>query len=290
MQSINSAIRWAQSRFEDVSDSARLDAELLLAHSLQKPRSHLYSWPEKTLQEPDWQTFQQLVELRLKPTPVAYLLVEREFYSLKFKISPVALIPRPETELLVDTTLEHCTDIDRPRILEMGTGSGAISIALLRHKPDIELITTDICSDCLELAQANAKLNNVALNCIESNWYDQLQDQPTFDFIISNPPYIAADDPYLRQGDLPAEPMLALTPGKTGLEAIQHIVSGAAIFLKPGGYIILEHGYDQAPAVADLLHIAGFTDIRNLLDYNGLSRLSLGRLSLKGAHVPDKHN
>ncbi len=278
MQSINSAIQWAQSRFEAVSDSARLDAELLLAHSLQKPRSHLYSWPEKTLLESVWQTFQQLVELRLKPTPVAYLLVEREFYSLKFKISPVALIPRPETELLVDTTIEYCASIDHPRILELGTGSGAIAIALLKHNPGIELIATDICSDCLTLAQANAKINGVTLNCIESSWYDQLQGQAAFDFIVSNPPYIATDDPYLKQGDLPAEPMLALTPGKTGLEAIQHIVSGASMFLKPGGYLILEHGYDQARAVADLLHIAGFTEVQNLLDYNGLSRLSMGRL------------
>ncbi|MCP3687240.1 MAG: peptide chain release factor N(5)-glutamine methyltransferase [Gammaproteobacteria bacterium] len=290
MISINGAIQWAQARFETVSDSARLDAELLLAHSLQKPRSHLYGWPEKTLLEPVWQTFQQLVELRLKPTPVAYLLVEREFYSLQLKISPVALIPRPETELLVDTTLEFCAGIDQPRILELGTGSGAVSIALLKHKADIELVATDICGDCLELAQANAELHNVTLNCIESNWYDQLGGQPAFDFIISNPPYIAADDPYLEHGDLPAEPMLALTPGKTGLEAIQHIICGAIIFLKPGGYLIFEHGYDQGQAVAGLLHDTGFTEIGNLLDYNGLSRLSMGRLPLKVTDVPDKHS
>ncbi len=279
MQPIASAIQWAQSRFEAVSDSPRLDAELLLAHSLQKPRSHLYSWPEKVLPEVVWQTFQQLVELRLKPTPVAYLMVKREFYSLEFKISPTALIPRPETELLVDTTLQLCTDIEQPRVLEMGTGSGAISIALLKHNPGIELITTDICADCLALAQANAKLHNVTLNSIESSWYDNLRGQPAFDLIVSNPPYIAADDPYLRQGDLPAEPLLALTPGKTGLEAIQQIITGAAAFLKPGGYLVFEHGYDQAQPVAELLRIAGFSGIRNLLDYNGLSRLSLGKIT-----------
>ncbi len=279
MQPIASAIQWAQSRFEAVSDSPRLDAELLLAHSLQKPRSHLYSWPEKILPEVIWQTFQQLVELRLKPTPVAYLMVKREFYSLEFKISPTALIPRPETELLVDTTLQLCTDIEQPRVLEMGTGSGAISIALLKHNPGIELITTDICADCLALAQANAKLHNVTLNSIESSWYDNLRGQPAFDLIVSNPPYIAADDPYLRQGDLPAEPLLALTPGKTGLEAIQQIITGAAAFLKPGGYLVFEHGYDQAQPVAELLRIAGFSGIRNLLDYNGLSRLSLGKIT-----------
>ncbi|MCP4186536.1 MAG: peptide chain release factor N(5)-glutamine methyltransferase [Gammaproteobacteria bacterium] len=279
MQPIASAIQWAQSRFEAVSDSPRLDAELLLAHSLQKPRSHLYSWPEKILPEVVWQTFQQLVELRLKPTPVAYLMVKREFYSLEFKISPTALIPRPETELLVDTTLQLCTDIEQPRVLEMGTGSGAISIALLKHNPGIELITTDICADCLALAQANAKLHNVTLNSIESSWYDNLRGQPAFDLIVSNPPYIAADDPYLRQGDLPAEPLLALTPGKTGLEAIQQIITGAAAFLKPGGYLVFEHGYDQAQPVAELLRIAGFSGIRNLLDYNGLSRLSLGKIT-----------
>jgi len=276
-KTIATAIRWAKPQCEKLSETPRLDAELLLAHSLHKPRSYLYSWPERILTNEEWDQFQALIELRLKPTPVAYLLVEREFFSLTLKISPVALVPRPETELLVETALKFCTDIDKPRILEMGTGTGAISIALLHERPDIELITTDVCPDCLKLAQANAKLNDVSLNCIESNWYNNLKDQSAFDLIVSNPPYIAADDPYLLQGDLPAEPMLALSPGKTGLEAIQQIVAGADNFLRPGGYLLFEHGYDQVKAVESLLDDAGFIDVQNFRDFSGHPRVSFGQ-------------
>jgi len=275
--SIAVAIQQAQQKFQGVSETAKLDAELLLAHSLGKPRSYLYSWPDKTLSAAESEQFQTLVELRLKPTPVAYLLIEREFYSLTLKISPVALIPRPETELLVETALEYCADIQHPKILEMGTGTGAISIALLHERPDIELTTTDISPECLELAQANANLNGVSLNCIESDWFQNLDKNTRFDLIVSNPPYIAADDPYLQQGDLPAEPLLALTPGKSGLEAIQQIVSGATERLCPGGYLMLEHGFDQAESVAGLLRQAGFTDIQNLRDYSDHPRVSLGQ-------------
>lgn len=272
------AIRLAQQQFESISDSARLDAELLLAHCLQKPRSYLYSWPEIQLSEKVWSEFQALVELRLKPTPLAYLLARREFYSLEFKISPAALIPRPETELLVESTLKLCADLERPRILEMGTGTGAISIVLLKERPDIDLVTTDISIECLELAEVNAKQHGLSLNCIRSDWYAELSALAKFDLIVCNPPYIAADDPYLSQGDLPAEPLLALSPGKTGLEAIQQIVEGATELLNPGGYLIFEHGYDQVRPVAGFLRAAGFEHIQNLLDENSLPRVSFGQL------------
>lgn len=272
------AIRLAQLQFEPISESAKLDAELLLAKCLQKPRSYLYSWPEKTLPERAWSEFQKLVEERLKPTPVAYLLGEREFYSLRFQTSPLALIPRPETELLVETTLQLCAHQGRPRILEMGTGTGAISIVLLRQNPDIELVTTDISAACLALAKKNAELHGVTLNCIESNWYDNLHRQAPFDLIVSNPPYIAAGDPYLLQGDLPAEPLLALTPGQTGLEAIAKIVAGANAFLKPGGYLVFEHGCYQAQEIAELLKTGGFNGIQNIRDESGQPRISLGQL------------
>lgn len=276
--SIASAIDRARQRFETLNDSARLDAELLLAHCLQKPRSYLYSWPERELSDEVRDEFEALVELRLKPTPVAYLLARREFYSLEFVLSPDALIPRPETELLVDTALQLIRDKKSPEILELGTGSGAISIVLLKQNPDLGLVATDISEPCLQLAEANAKHHRVTLNCIRSDWYQGLPHKLRFDLIVSNPPYIAADDPYLKQGDLPAEPLLALTPGETGLEAIEKIVCGSVDFLKPGGWLVFEHGYDQATAVADLLKAAGFTGIRNLLDANDLPRVSLGQL------------
>lgn len=273
---ISAAIRHARALFETVSDSARLDAELLLAHCLQKPRSYLYSWPEKELSDDCWQQFEVLIEQRLKPTPVAYLLGRREFYSLDFLTTPAALVPRPETELLVDTALQLCRDIVQPRILELGTGTGAISIALLRQRSDIDLTATDISAECLQLAGKNAAMHKVRLNCIESDWYQRLAAGKAFDLIISNPPYIAATDPYLRRGDLPAEPLLALTPGDSGLEAIEKIVAGAPDHLTKGGYLLFEHGHDQATAVTQRMQQAGFRGIRNLIDFNQLPRASCG--------------
>ncbi len=277
-EQIAAAIGFAQQQFAALSDSAKLDAELLLAYCLQKPRSYLYSWPEKKIPAKAWSEFQKLVEERLKPTPVAYLLGEREFYSLSFQTSPQVLIPRPETELLVETALKLCAHKVRPRVLEMGTGTGAVSIVLLRESPDIDLVTTDISAECLSLAKKNAAMHGVSLNCIESNWYEHLHNQAPFDLIVSNPPYIAADDSCLLRGDLPAEPLLALTPGQTGLEAITRIIGGAIGFLKPGGYLLFEHGYNQAQEIAGLLKAGGFFDIRNIRDDNSLPRVSLGQI------------
>lgn len=278
---IGEVIRHARTLFEPVSDSPRLDAELLLAHCLDKPRSYLFSWPEQTLSESVWRQFEKLIQQRLKPTPVAYLLGEREFYSLSFRTTPVALIPRPETEMLVDTVLQLCADIDRPRILEMGTGTGAISITLLKQRKDIALVTTDINVDCLALALENATRHEVDLNCFESDWYENLAGLPAFDLIVSNPPYIAANDPYLARGDLPAEPVQALTPGQTGLEAIEKIIGGSPEFLKEGGSLVFEHGHDQALQIENLLQQSGFESIHSLTDYNNLPRVSYATLPCK---------
>lgn len=278
---IGAVIRHAQTLFEAISDSARLDAELLLAKCLSKPRSYLYSWPDEQLSDSVWQAYEKLIEQRLKPTPVAYLLGEREFYSLNFHTTPAALIPRPETELLVDTALQLCEKIEHPRMLEMGTGTGAISITLLKQRTNIDLVTTDISADCLKLARENAELHHVRLKCIESDWYQNLKGKPAFDLIVSNPPYIAANDPYLAHGDLPAEPALALTPGQTGLEAIETIIRGAPDFLRSGGFLVFEHGHDQAPQIEGLLQQSGFEAIHNLTDYSALPRVSYATLPCK---------
>ena len=275
---IRTILEDATRRLETLSESARLDAELLLAECLHKPRSFLYSWPERTLTGPEWLAFENLVQKRLRPTPVAYLLGYREFYSLIFHTDEAALIPRPETELLVDLALQILTTIRQPRVLELGTGTGAISIALLKHRPDIDLITTDISDDCLQLALKNAEENSVKLNCIQSNWYQNLHGQDGFDLIVSNPPYIAADDPYLDHGDLPAEPALALTPGPSGLEAIEQIFAGAPEYLRPGGFLLIEHGYDQAEAVARLFEMSGYSNIICKPDINRLPRASYGQI------------
>ncbi len=280
-EQIDSAIRWATRRIETCSESARLDAELLLSHCLDKPRSYLYSWPEQELSDSCWQCFQGLVRQRLQPTPIAYLLGKREFFSMEYVTTPAALVPRPETELLVELALRQLPP-DRPlRVCDLGTGSGIIAITLKKQRPLTTVCATDVDPGCLALARDNAQRHQVDINFIESNWYENLPPDSMFDLIVSNPPYIAADHPFLSQGDLPAEPAIALTPGSSGLEALEIIIAIAPDHLSAGGTLILEHGYDQEAAVADLLQSHGFTEIRCESDYNDLPRTTIANLTLK---------
>jgi release factor glutamine methyltransferase len=277
-EQIDSAIRWGSELIATCSESARLDAELLLAHCLDKPRSFLYSRPEQKLSESCWQQYQGLVKERLKPTPIAYLLGCREFYSMEFATTAAALVPRPETELLVELALQ-LIPLEQPwRICDLGTGSGIIAITLKTERPLTSIYATDIDPACLELARENAQQHEAAIEFIESDWCRQLPAGLEFDLIVSNPPYIAADHPFLTQGDLPAEPHIALTPGTTGLEALQQIVGQARDYLVAGGYLMLEHGYDQQAMVADLLANHGFSEIRCENDYNQLPRTSIAKL------------
>ena len=277
-EQINSAIRWASERFAACSESAGLDAELLLAHCLEKPRSFLYSRPEHKLSESCWQQYQGLIQERLKPTPIAYLLGSREFYSMEFATTPAALVPRPETELLVELALRQIPPQLPWRICDLGTGSGIIAITLKTERPQAGIYATDVDPACLNLARENAWQHKAAIEFIESDWYRQLSADLEFDLIVSNPPYIAADHPFLNQGDLPAEPAIALTPGVTGLEALQQIISQAHRHLVIGGYLMLEHGYDQQAAVAGLLASHGFSEIHCEYDYNQLPRTSIAKL------------
>ncbi len=274
---INTALHWGCERIEDCSDSARLDAELLLAHCLHKPRSYLYSWPEKALSDSCWQQFQDLVWRRIKPTPVAYLLGSREFYSMAFTINPSVLVPRAETELLVDLALRYCPTDSKLNILELGTGSGVVAITLKQQRPLASILATDIDPDCISLAQDNALQHNLDIEFIESNWFSHVPAARAFDLIVSNPPYIAAHHPFLALGDLPAEPAIALSPGETGLEALQIIVSQAGKYLVAGGMLMLEHGYDQQAAMRELLENQAYNNINCTFDSNDLPRVSFGR-------------
>jgi len=277
-EQIDTAIRWATQRIEACSESARLDAELLLAHCLEKPRSYLYSWPEQTLSDPCWQRFQDLVQQRVQPTPIAYLLGTREFYSMEYATTPAALVPRAETELLVEMALQQIP-VDAPmHICDLGTGSGIIAITLKKQRPLTSVCATDVDAAALELARENARAHQVEIDFIESDWYQMLPPGARFDLIVSNPPYVAADHPFLAQGDLPAEPAIALTPGNSGLEALEVIIGSAPDYLNPGGLLIVEHGYDQQAPVAKLLQQHGFTDIRCEFDLNNLPRTSIAQL------------
>ena len=277
-EKIDSAIEWATGCCAGVSDTPKLDAEILLAYCLGKPRSYLFSWPEQQLDPEDWHRFQALVDKRLLPTPVAYLLGEREFYSLTLKTSPATLIPRPETESLVETAIDLCPGDFATSLLELGTGNGAIAIALKVHRPKMNIVATDISADCLDVARQNAIDHSVTIDWIQSDWFNQIESDRKFEMIVSNPPYIPAMHPCLEKGDLRAEPVNALSPGETGLEALQRIIAQAPTYLKPGGYLLLEHGFDQQDAVASLMQAQNFFDISCKLDLNRLPRVSLARI------------
>jgi len=276
-EQIEAAIRWGAGQIADCSETARLDAELLLAHCLEKPRSYLYSWPEKTLDETCWQRFRQLVELRRRPTPVAYLLGRREFFSLDYAINPAALVPRPETELLVELALELIPAKESWRVCDLGTGSGIIAVTVASRRPACRVSACDLDARCVALARENALRHGVEIEVFESDWYRGLAPGARFELILSNPPYIAAGHPFLAAGDLPAEPELALTPGPSGLEALQTIIAGAPEFLEPGGWLMVEHGYDQQAAVGELMSAAGFIDTHCAYDFNDLPRASVGK-------------
>ena len=271
------AIRRAAAKFGDISESPRLDAEVLLAHCLEQPRSYLYTWPERALTEDQGRAFSELVSARLKPTPVAYLVGQREFYSRTFRCRAGALVPRAETELLIEQALALVGPEDPSCICDLGTGTGIIAITLKKERPRATLHATDVDPDCLSLARENAANHKAEIDWFESDWYQALPTGLLYDLIVANPPYIAAEHPFLERGDLPAEPRLALSPGDSGLEALRIIISGADEFLKPGGHLVLEHGYDQEAGVAALLEAHEFGNIRCHYDHNNLPRVTIAK-------------
>ncbi|HHL19529.1 MAG TPA: peptide chain release factor N(5)-glutamine methyltransferase [Thiothrix sp.] len=265
----------ATQQLEKTSTSAVLDAELLLAFCMQKDRSYLLAWTEVTPLAEQQTHFQQLVEKRLQGIPIAYLLGTKAFWTLELIVSPAVLIPRPETEHLVEVALEKIRHIPKPKILDLGTGSGAIALALATERPDANIIAADASATALTIAQANKnkyQLDNVQL--LLSDWFDAIPIMH-FDLIVSNPPYIESNDPHL-QGDIHYEPQQALTSGVDGLDAIRTIVTQAKAYLKPDSFLILEHGYNQGNKVRTLLTKASFNHVKSVKDYAHIERLSLG--------------
>ncbi len=277
-ESIRELVDWAAAALQAVSDSARLDAEILLAHALQRDRSYLFTWPDTIPSPAQLEQFKTLVQRRQQPQPVAYLVGTREFYSLPLHVTSATLVPRPETELLVDEVLSKVGAWAKPRVLDLGTGSGAIALAVKQHAPASVITATDVSAEALAVARRNAEDLGLEIGWMQSDWFSAIAAKRRFDVIVSNPPYIAEQDPYLEQGDLPAEPRLALASGVEGLDAIKKIVAQAAHFLEPGGWLMLEHGFDQRQAVASLLARQGFTAIECRFDFNELARVSIGRL------------
>jgi release factor glutamine methyltransferase len=258
------------------SESARLDAEILLSHVLRRERSWLYTWPEYELKETEQREFNALLARRAQGEPVAYLTGEREFWSLPLKVNASTLIPRPETELLVEVALQLCPQAQL-RALDLGTGTGAIALALGREKPGWRIIAAEKSPQAAVLAEQNRrqlKIENVQI--LQSDWFAQIPAQQ-FDLIVSNPPYIDAADPHLAEGDVRFEPRSALVAESAGLADIEIIAAGCKEYLRPAGWLIVEHGWQQAAQVREIFAAAGLHNIESREDYSGWERLTLGR-------------
>lgn len=262
---------------------ARLEAQVLAAHALGVNRAWLVAHGRDRLTRAQSEAIAALIGRRLAGEPVAYILGQREFYGLKFSVTPDVLIPRPETEILVEAALARL-DAERPQqVLELGTGSGAIALTLAHHRPRAKITAVDCCPAALAVARRNAlALGLERVRLIQADWYPE--GRLTFDMIVANPPYVAEGDPHLAQGDLRFEPRHALVAGPDGLDAIRTIVARAPCYLRPKGWLLLEHGYDQADACRALLAAAGFVARFTLEDLGGRPRVTGGRLaaSLEG--------
>lgn len=276
-QTISDALHTATVMLERASSTPRLDAELLLEYVTGLPRASFRAYPERELPAAAGWSFQQLVRRRMQGEPVAYIRAQQEFWSLLFEVTPAVLIPRPETELLVERALGHLPADRAQRAVDLGTGSGAIAIAIASERPLCEVIAIDRSAAALEVAVRNAaRLNVPNVKFSHGDWFAPLQGERV-DLIVSNPPYIAANDPDLDAQVLRHEPYAALIAGRTGLEAIEHIAAGAPRHLAPGGWLLIEHGWKQAHAVCDLLVRHGFTHVRSHRDLAGHERVTEGR-------------
>lgn len=254
-----------------------LENRILLCHATGLTRVQLITQAGRALDAGEAARLNQLVRRRLQGEPIAYIVGRREFFGLPFEVSDAVLIPRPDTELIVELALERLPQGQGARLLDMGTGSGAIAVAIAHTRADAAVTALDVSSAALAVAQANAASNGARVRFLQSDWFASLGKDETFDLIASNPPYIAAGDEHLSQGDLRFEPVGALTDHADGLSALRTIIAGAQAHLKPGAWLLLEHGYDQADAVRALLAAAGYTEVRSWRDLGDIERVSGGR-------------
>ncbi|NML26800.1 peptide chain release factor N(5)-glutamine methyltransferase [Zoogloea dura] len=252
------------------------ETRLLLGALTGASTAQIAAYPERGLEPGLALRFVDMLVRREQGEPVAYLLGEREFYGRSFRVSPAVLIPRPETELIVDTVLARVVKDAALRILDLGTGSGALAVSLALELPAAQVTAVDISPAALAVAAANAQRLGARLRCLESDWFAALQGE-VFDLIVSNPPYIAAGDPHLEEGDVRFEPPGALASGPAGLDDLARIAAEAPAYLNSGGWLLMEHGYDQGAAVRDLLLARGFLDVASARDLAGIERIGFGR-------------
>lgn len=282
MTTIADSLRKAARELKSVADEPQREAEILLCAVLETDRAHLFTYSDRPLDDVAQNLLNHYVERRKEGEPVAYILGQREFWTLRLDVNDSTLIPRPDTELLVEVALERC-DNDRAFVLDLGTGTGAVALALAKERPLWTVDGVDLSQAAVDLAKLNAK-HNLIYNTYhyQSHWFSAVRantkaPNARFDVIVSNPPYIASDDPHLRQGDLRFEPLSALVAENNGLADLFAIALGAREFLKPNGWLMLEHGWQQGEAVRNELAELGYLQIETLKDYGGNERVTIGR-------------
>ncbi|WP_373019537.1 peptide chain release factor N(5)-glutamine methyltransferase [Thiomicrorhabdus sp.] len=280
MKTIQEALDRASSqiRSQAIGDTPRLDAELLLAHCLGQTRTYLFTWPEKALDNRQLSCFEEKLQQRLQGHPIAHLTGEREFWGLALKVTNDTLIPRPDTEILIETALSILPDQSPCDILDLGTGTGAIALALKSERPQCRVMAVDLSLPALKVAQENARNLKLDIEFKQSSWFENIDSSERFDLIVSNPPYIEDKDEHLSQGDVRFEPITALTAGHDGLNDLKIIIQQACSFLKPQGWTLVEHGYNQAGAVQQLFLQYGYRNIATIKDYGDNPRMTLGQL------------
>ncbi|MFU8788951.1 MAG: peptide chain release factor N(5)-glutamine methyltransferase [Methylobacter sp.] len=277
MQRIKSVLDEAAATLVLVSDSAMLDAEILLCQALDKPRSHLRAWPDKPLEAEQLAAFRLLLAQRQQGTPIAYITGKREFWSRDFQVSPDVLIPRPDTERLIELSLDLIPVDQAFTMLDLGTGSGIIAITLAAERPQAQVSASDFSLAALGIARLNAerhKLSNITF--YHSDWFANIP-KTKFDLIISNPPYIAEDDSHLQQGDLRFEPRSALSAPEQGLADIRMIATAARDYLTSGGHLLIEHGYGQQDPVQTLFKDLHYAKVQTYTDLSGQPRATYGQ-------------
>jgi len=252
-----------------------LENRILLCHATGLSRVQLITQAERPLSDEEAARLAALVQRRLDGEPIAYIVGRREFFGLDFEVSDAVLIPRPDTELIVELALERLPR--NGRMLDMGTGSGAIAVAAAHTRPDAHVTALDVSEAALDVARRNAAANGARVRFLRSDWFGALQADERFELIASNPPYIASGDEHLSQGDLRFEPVGALTDHADGLSALRIIIDGSPRHLEPGGWLLLEHGYDQAASVRALLAGRGFSEVQSWRDLAGIERTSGGK-------------
>ncbi|EWS97905.1 MAG: peptide chain release factor N(5)-glutamine methyltransferase [Pseudoalteromonas tetraodonis] len=273
---VENAITTGANLLASSSDSAKLDAQVLLLNILQKPRSYLFTWPEKQLTDEQSQAFERACERRLNGEPVSHITGYREFWSLQLEVNPTTLIPRPDTETLVELALS-CNVPNDAKVLDLGTGTGAIALALGSEMPTWDIIAVDRIDDAVALAKRNQKrlaINNVCVK--QSNWFSALNNKK-FDLIVTNPPYIEYNDKHLHQGDVRFEPLSALVADDAGLADIKQIITQSRDYLHSNGYLLIEHGFEQSAAVRHIFNQMAFINVSTVKDLGNNDRVTFGQ-------------